>query len=295
MATGFCTDSARSILLDRGYNTNPTRTVASVFKVGIGTTAPTTADTDLVEAIPIVGSELIDDCETADWTDSADMTTSTNAVTYKEGTKSLNLTKDAGTSVDANTFKTTTSLDFTSKQFSIWIYVIDATALAKLATTDCLTIRFGSDSSNYYQWTKDNSDLIAGQWNLIQGLTSVNADSTTGTPTLATMDYTFIQLTATGAAITWSAGDFIMDDIKLLSADDFVKTFESGYPTFNYTTNEVTMRCRLNTLNANGYPITEFGIFNVDSPRLMDSRDIFTAISKTSTDEIIFVTKNRIE
>ena len=159
---------------------------------------------------------IVDSCDAADWTDSADMTTSANNSEYKSGDISLNLTKDAGASATASASKSTTSRDFTSKSFSMWLYIVDAAALAKLAASSCLTIRFGSDSSNYYQWQKDAADLAVG-WNLVKGLTSANANSTTGSPVIAACDYTYVGLTATGAAITWSAGDFIMDDIKLTS------------------------------------------------------------------------------
>jgi len=295
MVTGICTDKGRNILLDRGFNASPTRTQISVFKVGTGTTTPTVSDTDLETPVPITGTEQVDDCEAADWVDSADMLTSLNTTTYKQGTNSLNLIKDGTSSINAETNKATTSLDFTDKELSIWIYIVDAAALAKLETLNCLTIIFGSDSSNYYTWTKDNADLTAGEWNLIDGLTVATADSTTGTPVLTTMDYTSVQLTATGTAIVWIAGDFMMDDIKLISADDYVKTFETDYPTMDYTANEVTIRTRLNTLNANGYMISEVGLFNADGTRLMDSRDTFSPFSKSTNDEVIFITKNRIE
>lgn len=164
----------------------------------------------------------VDNANTADWNDSADMTTTLNTTTFKEATGALDLTKDAGSSATASTSKTTTSQNFTDRRFSIWIYVLDAAALTKLAVSNALTIRFGSDSGNYYEWQKDRADLAVG-WNLINTLTSANADSTTGTPVIASMDYTFIGLTATGSAITWSAGDFIMDDIRLLSETLYVR------------------------------------------------------------------------
>lgn len=168
-------------------------------------------------------SLAVDNCDvTTNWTDSADMTISVNSSEYKENNLALNLTKDAGASATASTYKTTTSRDFTSKKLSIWLYIVDAAALAKLATSNCFTIRFGSDSSNYYEWQKDKADLAVG-WNLIQGLTSANKDSQTGTPVLASCDYTYIALTATGTAIVWSAGDFIIDDIKLTSGNLWIR------------------------------------------------------------------------
>ena len=104
-------------------------------------------------------AETVDDCDVADWSDSADMTTSVNTSEFKEGDKALNATKDAGAAAAAYTEKTTTSVDFTSKELSIWLYVKDSTALNKLATTNALSLRFGSDSSNYYQWDFDKATI----------------------------------------------------------------------------------------------------------------------------------------
>jgi len=164
---------------------------------------------------------VVDNCDTADWTDNADMTTSLNTNEYVENEAALNITKDGTASATASTSKTTTSRDFTSKTLSIWIYVVDSAALNKMATSNCLTIRFGSDASNYYEWTKDKADLSVG-WNYVTGLTSATA-STTGSPVITACDYTYVALTATGSAITWSAGDFIMDDIKLLQGTMYAR------------------------------------------------------------------------
>jgi len=295
MAGGVVTNEGRKIMLDRTYNAAPTRAEVTKFKIGVGTTTPVVTDTDLEHAIPISGTESVDSCDTANWTDSADMTTALNTDTFKEGTSSLNLTKDAGASATAYTYKTTTSRDFTSKELSLWIYIKDATAYAKLATTDCLVIRFGSDSSNYYEWKKDKADLNSGAWTLIDGLTSANADSTTGSPVIASSDYTYVGLTADASATVWSAGDFAMDDIKLISSGDYIKSFETSYPTLDYTALEATIRTRLSTLEANGYAVTEIGIFNEDGTPLMESRDIFTAVSKSSDDELIFITRTILE
>ncbi len=160
------------------------------------------------------GTSIVDDCETADWSDSADMTTTLNSTTFKVGSNSLNLTKDATGSAEATTDKTTTSVDFTSKTFSIWVYVDSQAALDKLAVTDCFGLRFGIDGSNYYEWLRDRADLQVG-WTLFNNLKSSNADNTVGTPILTAMDFTRVALTATGSGITWSAGDVLMDDLKV--------------------------------------------------------------------------------
>lgn len=160
-------------------------------------------------------SLVVDNCNVADWSDSADMTTALNTTDYKEGEKSLNITKSGGANATASTSKTTTSRDFTSKNISLWVYIKDAAMLAKLAASDCFELRFGSDSSNYYQWKKDAADFAVG-WNLIKNLNTTNA-TTVSSPVIAACDYTYVGITATGAAITWSAGDMIMDYIILSS------------------------------------------------------------------------------
>lgn len=294
MAGPLLTQDFAKTVVDRLTDDTPTRSKFSQAKVGIGTTAVAETDTDLDHPIPVKGTELVDDCEaTTGWTDSADMTVSLNTTTFKEGDASLNLTKDGTGSADASTSKTTTSRDFTSKELSIWLYITDSTALAKLATTDCVTIRFGSDGSNYYTWTKDASNLSTG-WNLLDGLTVSNADSTTGTPTIAAMDYTFIQLTADAAATTWTAGDFAMDDIKVISSDDYFLEEVSGYPVIDLTNYEVTHRFYLNTVRGNGYFITEIGEFNSDSTPLLGLRSLTTGFSKSLTDELIIITKKKL-
>ena len=72
------------------------------------------------------------------------------------------------------------------------------------------------------------------------------------------------------------------------------KSFVSGYPILDETNMQVTIRCFLNTLEGNGNSLTEFGLFNADGSPLMYSHSVFTAISKTTDNEISFVQKDRI-
>ena len=291
MASVIATD-ALLIAMDRMYKSSPTYSEPSVFKVGVDQTTALVGDTDLDHPVAISGTESVDDCDaTTSWTDSADMTIALNTTTFKEGTGSLSLAKDGTASAKASTIKTTTSRDFTSKEFHIWIYVNSQGTLDKFATTDCLTIRFGSDSSNYSQWTKDKSFFSVG-WNLVDLLTTTNRDSQTGTHDLANSDFTFIQLTATGSGDTWAADEVLMDDIKLVSSGDYTKTLTSGFPSIDESTKEVTFRAELSSVEANGYLLNGFGIFNTDGTPKLDSIDDFMAESKTNTDNFIFTTKN---
>lgn len=290
MTTGnVVTNNGKLICFHRLYNVSPTYTVPSRFQVGIGTTTPAASQTSLVQRIPISGVETVDACDaTTGWTGNADTTIALNNTTFKYGTGSLNLTKTgtAGTALEA--YKTTTSLDFTSKELSIWIYVKDLLTLSKIGNT---YVRFGSDGSNYYYW-QINSLLIVG-WNYISNLTVATA-TTTGSPVIAACDYTYLYVGTALASVTWSAGDLIIDQILLGSSDDYNKAFVSGYPILNETDLKSTIRTLLLTTDANGYALTEFGIFNTDGTPKMFSRLVNTAITKTSTVQVIYVERDMV-
>ena len=294
MANGsIITNNGKKVFMNRSYKASPDYNAPDQFKVGIDNGTPGVGSTDLDQPIPINSTESIDDCETADWTDDAEMSHTLNATTYKEGSNAINLTKDAGAAIDATTAKTTTSLNFTDKELWMWIYIKDATMYAKLNATDCLTIRFGSDAANYFTYTRDKSDLAVG-WNEIH-FTSAGADSETGSVALAACDYSYIGIKADAAGTTWSAGDVIMDDWRLASDDDFFSDIDASYPTLDETNHEAEIRCTLATTDANGFDIDGFAIWNDDATELMLNEDTFTAESKSSTDEFIFIVKDRIE
>jgi len=169
----------------------------------------------------------VDSCDViTNWTDSANMTVSVNTTNFKSGVGALNLTKDSATTALTYTSKTTTSVNFTGKKLGFWFYInpTGGTAYGKLAAAAALIVRFGSDSSNYYQWSFANTALL-GQgglaalttWQYID-CSMLNFTSRVGTPVLATMAYTYIGLTASdGTTITWSAGDFIIDQLEVVS------------------------------------------------------------------------------
>jgi len=292
MANGSLIDnSGKLIIISKAYDSASTITVPSVFKVGILNGTPNVADTYLDNPVAISGTEAVDDCETADWSDDAECTTTLNASTFKEGSNSLSLEKDGGASVTCSTSKTTTSRDFTSKTLFVWVYI---TAVADLVATgtDCVVIRFGNDNSNYYQKGWDISELSVG-WNLLY-FTSATADSTTGVPTITACDYSYLALVTDLATDLIAADRINMDDWKVASSDDFTKTFVSGYPTIDTTNYEVEIRGQLSSIEANGYDLNGFGLFNTDGTPLMHSEDTFTAESKGDTDQFTFIIKDRI-
>ena len=166
----------------------------------------------------------VDTCDTiSGWTDSTDMTITLNSSTFQEGTGAINLTKDGSTVTTASTTKDTASIDFTGLKLNSHFYFVDQTLIDLLETTDAITIRFGSDSSNYYQWTRDKADLNVG-WYAFEGLNSANADSTTGTPVETAMDYFYVAIEVASSASTWADGDLIIDHIRALGGDIYFRT-----------------------------------------------------------------------
>ena len=174
-----------------------------------------------------IPSEQVDACEaTTGWTASGTNSISTSTAQVKQGTYSLTLVKSDVTSATCSASKTTTTVDVTAKTFSAAIY-ISATLYAKLKTAGTvLEIRFGSDSSNYYAKTYTKIQLASG-WNTLT-FTTAMATSSTGTPVVTACDYTYIAFVTSATSDTAAAGDFIFDDLKLLSYGDALEVWENN-------------------------------------------------------------------
>ena len=161
----------------------------------------------------------LDDCEaTTGWNTSADMevTLQTGSNLFREGTASLNILKTGSSATTGSVSKTVSSANFTDAYLHYWLYITDTTSVNKLASTDAIKLRFGSDTSgatDYYEWTKDRSDLTTG-WNLLGDMNTSSADTTSGTPTVTASNYFMASLNFTASSVTTTAGEFIMDDIQ---------------------------------------------------------------------------------
>jgi len=70
-------------------------------------------------------------------------------------------------------------------------------------------------------------------------------------------------------------------------------TFESGYPSVDYTAKESTIRCKLLTTEGNTNSLTEFCVFNNDGTKLMFSHVVHSAIAKTTSVQIIYIQKDK--
>lgn len=285
MASGnVLTRKGLNNFLNAGYL--GTTDVPTKINVGISTTTPLVSDTALGKKIPISGTETVDDCETADWTDGTDTASALNSTTFKKGSNSLSVAKTGTSGTSATISKTTTSVDFTDKDLWLWLYVEDVSDLVSTGTA--VTIRFGSDSSNYYYLDIAVGSLEDG-WNAIM-FDSSSATGTTGSPVITACDYTALIYNVDDAADTVAADRILLDDVKVASSDDYDRDFDSGYPSVNTVSSEVEMQTTLGTTDAVGYPITELGHLN--SSDLL-SHSVSSADNKTSSD--IFIEVERIK
>jgi len=271
-------------LLNAGYLGD--LSLPTKINVGIGTTSPTNADAELTKRIPISGTETVDDCETTDWVDGTDTNSTLNSALFKIGSNSLSIAKSGTTGTTMSISKATTSRDLTDKDFWVWVYVLDKTDLVTTGTA--LTIRFGSDSSNYYYYDVDIDDVSDG-WNAITFDSS--SASTTGTPTITVCDYSEVIFNVDDASDTIVADRILIDDLKVADADSYDRVFDAGYPIVDENSSEVEMQTRLGTTDAIGYPITEAGHLD-DSDNLL-SRSVASADNKTTSD--IFIEVERLK
>ena len=79
-----------------------------------------------------------------------------------------------------------------------------------------------------------------------------------------------------------------------LTSGVYFANFSAGYPVIDETNLQVTIRGFINSLQANGNNLSEFGIFNSDGTKKMVSRCTFTPITKTDQIEISFVEKDKL-
>jgi hypothetical protein len=82
-------------------------------------------------------------------------------------------------------------------------------------------------------------------------------------------------------------------DTALQTPVTVAAAFLAGYPIIppNSSLTDLQIRCYLDTTQANGNSLTEFGILNADGTPKLFSRTVFAPISKTSSIQVIFAEK----
>jgi hypothetical protein len=266
---------------DRFANTSPSYGAPSAFQAGRNSQDPLATATALTDKVPLETTETVDNADsTSGWSATTDGSVTLNTTTgqYVQGTGCLNLVK-TGATVDNVTYsKTTSSLDYTSKDLWSWFYVDD---LDLLAASDAVEVRYGSDSSNYYYARYDKTALEEGS-NWLKHSSST-ADGTVGTPTITACAYYAIKITYAAASTTVSAPSIRLDHLQLASSDDYELSYDSGYPQVSLSGNKVRSIATLKTSMAAGQRITNFGWFT--STGELYGIDLMTAANKTQDEE----------
>jgi len=307
MANGSIkTTLGKNIQLYRSYTVNGDLSATQYLaptKVRIGTdgVTPNIANTNLTKPLPISDGTVNDDgSNTLTGSLGGDNSTS-NTVTFKEGAGLTDVTAQNLIANGTSISKIWTIADLTvagancvSTQYvGLWLYILDATALAKFLTAGtALEIRLGVDSTtNYYSKVLTASELAVG-WNWISDNGLLSAWTVNGTP--GTLNDFQIRITTNLAADAFIAGDVVYDLLRQWTYAESLSAFTVGWPTFDYINNEVLIKSRITSIQANGYLVDNLSLWNEDTAPLMASEDKQTGESKSSTDEFILIFKERI-
>jgi hypothetical protein len=306
MNNSIITNNGKKIALNRTY-TETSNLSATLYKpitqmkIGINNNTPLVTDTDLDLVVPIENGTVCDDGDNNFTGSSGGDNSTDNTTTYKEGAGVTDATSQNLIANDTNATKIWTIADLAAegtncdatKYIGIWFYIKDATALAKFKTSGtCLEFRIGVDSTtNYYSKTYEASSLTTG-WNFLGGTGILSTWDVEGTP--GTLNDFQIRVITNNATDTFVAGDVLFDLLRQWTYADTVIDIETSYPVFDYTNLEVTIQAKINTLKGNGFNINGLAWVNEDSTPLMSDEDTFNSESKSSSDELIFETKNRI-
>ncbi len=310
MATdSIITNSGKIVLLRRGYTSEADLTGSlylepTKFKVGIVNTTPLVTDTNLDIPIPILDGTVNDTAEDQLAGTSGGDNSTDNTSTFKEGAGQTDVTSQNLIANNTNVSKiwTLNPLDSNitkTKPFGHWLYIKDATALAKFkSSSTALEVRFrtnGDGATLFFSKTFTASTLAVG-WNWITSNATAVEDLTPGGGGDASgnIDEFVIIITTNNSTDTFTTGDVLFDLLRTWATTDLIKSYVAGFPSFDNTNKEVTIRCFLSSVDANGFDISGLGLFNEDTSVLMTDESTFTAESKSSTDEFAFVVKNRI-
>ena len=304
MATGgLITNNGKNWLLNRAYKATTDYDEPYYLKIGIGLTTPVVTDTAMETPIPISNGTINDDGSNTLTGSGGGSNSTDNTTTYKQGGNVVDVTAQnlIATTGSVNKIWTIADLDTAgtiitdSKYVALWFYIKNAAALAKLASTGtCLEIKMGSDSSNYYSITKEASDLAVG-WNWIHSYpTIVSGLTETGTVS-GSVDTLVIKAVTGSATALFAAGDVVYDLLRTYEASDLLKAIESGYPIFNTTNKTATTRFKIPVTEANGFDITEIGIFSKDTVPIMIAHDVTSGESKTKSDEFRYNSTDEVQ
>ena len=144
---------------------------------------------------------------TTGWSTDGAMTGITvNTTTKKEGSGALNLIKANTSGTDAGILKAISAVNLTSKHVKVWLYLKDATAKNKIATTE---VNLVDNTQSSAQWHFSGSSLNVG-WNLLRVDTETTPDYTEN-PDFTNITEIQLYVNTNQANDTYAEGDVIAD------------------------------------------------------------------------------------
>lgn len=164
---------------------------------------------------------LVDDCETADWTESVDATADVlDNVNYIQGSNSLKLGKSGTTTNEFSYEKILGAVkDGTGKNLVLAVYIKDQFTLNKLQKMNLLIGSGGSDANSVALDIAQNRMEVG--WNKYELDASLDTAVTTGTPNIAAINFLRITFYTNFITDTVVSGDINMDFWIFAETDDF--------------------------------------------------------------------------
>jgi hypothetical protein len=294
MATGAtATNKGANTILKRLYGT--TVTAVTQIRIGYGTTTPAATDTVIESPIELGTLDTIDACDAVTgWSTGGNASAevlNTTAGEFIEGTGCLNLPTSGGGACNWDKTITTVDLSTAGDELRLFLYIADVSDLSTSASAVQIELGTGGfTNTNKYNFA-NTTFATDGVWYPL--VCDVDApDATAGTGADETdIDRIRISVNLGTDQVT---NDMRMDFWRKVESGDFAQNFTSGYPTFDTSARTSEWRGSVSANQANGYRISEAGGFNTESTPEMEGHDVYTTISKTSKDQLIYIITNKV-
>ncbi len=168
MANGsLINKTGKNIMLNRANTANGDLSATlylapTVFKIGINNETPALTDTDLDFAVPIENGTVCDNGDNELTGSSGGDNSTDNTDTFKEGAGEADVVSQNLIANNTSVTKIWTIADLSAlgtnvtqtEPFALWLYIKDATALAKFKTSGtCLEVKLGSAVGDYFSKT----------------------------------------------------------------------------------------------------------------------------------------------
>src|SRR3990167_607933 len=160
-------------------------------------------------------------------TDAVAIAVSTDDADYRTRTGALDLGKSGTTQAFFTyTNSSVTSRDFRNKYIAFFVKLDSLTGLRTIDNGSAIQVRYGSDSSNYYEktWYQDGLEIISG-WNLFYFKIDDREVTETGAPDASDMTYFQIRFDTAATTTTFTAGTVVIDNIFLVHENHFIDEY----------------------------------------------------------------------